>query len=127
VFAGIVRFRGADSPAAARPGDTVRLATLWEVVGEAPPDLVLFTHLLDADGEPVAQADRLDVPSEQWQSGDLFVQLHEVIVPSELASGVYQLTTGLYPAADWRQRLPLSTGGEAAGDTLVLPPLEVRP
>jgi hypothetical protein len=127
VFAGIVRFRGVDAPTAAQPGDTVMLASLWEVVGEAPPDLVLFTHLLDADGKPVAQVDRLDVPSEQWQPGDLFVQLHEVVIPLELAGGAYQMSTGFYPAADWRQRLPLVTGGEASGDTLALPPLEVRP
>lgn len=123
VFDGLVRFAGVNASAAARPGGTVTVATLWEVVGEPPPDLVLFTHLLDAQGRPVAQADRLDVPSDQWQPGDIFVQLHEVVLPADLEEGgEYRLAAGFYPAADWRQRLPLVSGG----DVLPIALLEIR-
>src|SRR5690606_17860341 len=88
VFGDTVRFLGAASPrTAVRAGDAVTVATLWRVTGAAPPDLVLFTHLLGEDGMPLVQADRLDVPSDQWQAGDVFVQLHEINLPAALEGG----------------------------------------
>jgi hypothetical protein len=56
--------------------------------------------------------------------GDRFVQLHEVVLPQ---AGRYPVAVGVYPAADWRQRLPLMVEGAAAGEMLLLPALEVRP
>jgi hypothetical protein len=56
--------------------------------------------------------------------GDRFVQLHEVVLPQ---AGRYPVAVGVYPAADWRQRLPLMVEGAAAGDMLLLPALEVWP
>jgi hypothetical protein len=123
-FGGVVRWLGAAAPAGGKPGETVTVAMLWEVIAEAPPDLVLFLHLLGEDGQPAAQVDRLDVPSEQWRVGDRFVQLHEVVLPR---AGRYLVAVGVYPAADWRRRLPLMVEGAAAGDMLLLPALEVRP
>jgi 4-amino-4-deoxy-L-arabinose transferase-like glycosyltransferase len=123
-FGGVVRWLGAAAPAGGKPGETVTVATLWEVTTAARPDLVLFLHLLGEDGRPAAQVDRLDVPSEQWRVGDRFVQLHEVVLPQ---AGRYPVAVGVYPAADWRQRLPLMVEGAAAGDMLLLPALEVWP
>lgn len=127
-FGGAVHFLGAASPrTGVRSGETVMIATLWAVVGAAPDDLVLFTHLLGEDGAPLTQADRLDVPSEQWRVGDVFIQLHEVVLPPTLGSGEFRLAVGFYPQLDWRQRLPLEIDGVPTGDTLFLPPLEVVP
>jgi hypothetical protein len=79
----------------ARPGETVRLVTLWQA--ERPlPDLVLFTHLLGPDGAPLAQADRLGAPSALWRAGDWFMQLHEFTLPAETAVGAYPLAVGVY-------------------------------
>ncbi len=128
VFGGAVRFLGAATPrSAVRAGETVTVATLWEVVGAAPADLVLFTHLLSEEGAPLAQADRLDVPSDQWQPGDVFVELHEINLPAALEGGEYRLGVGIYPEKAWQQRLPLEIDDAPAGDTLFLPPLEVVP
>jgi hypothetical protein len=126
VFSGTVRFLGAALPAAGvRAGEMFTMATLWAVAGVAPADLVLFTHLLAEDGTPLAQADRLDVPSDQWQAGDLFIQLHEILLPSTPGGGEYRLALGFYPQQNPGQRLPLKIDGEPAGDTLFLPPVEV--
>jgi hypothetical protein len=127
VFGGFVRFAGADTVASARRGERLVVATLWEVIGEAPPDLVQFTHLVSGDGQLITQADRLDVPSDQWQTGDAFIQLHEIEVPANLEGGGYQLVVGFYPAEDWRQRLSLSIAGEPVGEALHIADLEVRP
>lgn len=127
-FGGVARFLGAAlTEDAIQAGETLTVATLWTVVGAAPADLVLFTHLLGEDGAPLAQVDRLDVPSDQWQEGDLFIQLHEITLPASLEGEVYRLAVGFYPQQDSRQRLPLEIDGEPAGDTLYLPPVEVVP
>jgi hypothetical protein len=99
-------------------GGTVRLATLWRV-NQSLPDAVLFTHLLAPDGTPLALTDRLDAPSYAWQTGDTFVQLHELKVPTETAVGSYPLIIGLYLRSTV-QRLPISSNDEPIGDHLSL-------
>ena len=104
-------------------GEQVRLATLWRV-NRPLPDAVLFTHLLDNNGTPIAQADRLDAPGYAWQTGDLMVQLHEFIVPEGTAVGTYPLTTGFYYPHN-NQRLPLTFNGTPIGDHMQLTTLTI--
>ena len=111
----------------ARPGETVRLATLWQA--ERPlPDLVLFTHLRGPDGAPLAQADRLGAPSALWQAGDWFMQLHEFTLPAETAVGAYPLAVGVYTqtAAGAGPRLAIRAADPPA-DSLTLTTLDVLP
>lgn len=129
LFGDTISFLGQQSPAAAEPGETILIATLWRVERPTQAELVLFTHLLPTSGEgqPLAQADRLDAPSAFWRSGDLFIQLHELRLPPDLPAGDYPLDVGFYHRADWRRRLPLALDGAVAGDALRLATLTVRP
>jgi hypothetical protein len=102
-----------------------RLVTLWQVEQSAP-DLVLFTHLLGPDGRPLAQADYLHAPSELWQPGDLFIQLHSLHITGDIAPGEYPLTIGLYTAGN-RQRAPVLQSGDPVADHLFLRTLTVTP
>jgi hypothetical protein len=104
-------------------GQEVRLVTLWRT-GLPLDDGVLFAQLLDAEGRPVAQSDRLDVPSYYWIPGDIFLQLHRFTVPEGLANGRYALIIGLYTRSD-EQRVPVLIDGAVAAVYLVLPPIEV--
>ncbi|MDX1612880.1 MAG: glycosyltransferase family 39 protein [Candidatus Promineifilaceae bacterium] len=104
-----------------RPGDELRLVSLWQAQHPLP-DAVLFSHLLGDDGRPLAQDDRLDVRGYGWHAGDLFLQLHTFLVPSELPSGRYELAVGLYTQPDL-QRLPAVVGDQTVGDLLPLPTL----
>ncbi len=99
-----------------RPGEVVSLALLWRV--ERPLlDAVLFTHLTDESGVPIAQADRLDAPGGAWQTGDHFIQLHQFVVGEETAVGSYPLRVGLYTCPElcpeqWPPtRLPIRGSG----------------
>ena len=109
-------------------GETVQLITVWQLQ-EAQPDLRLFTHLMGPDGLPLAQADRLDAPSDGWVMGDWLVQLHEFVAPVGTAVGQYPLTIGLYtcldPACEQTQRLPVQQNGTAVGDNLQLTELMI--
>lgn len=106
-------------------GEEVRLVTLWRA-GRPLADGVLFAQMLDAAGRPLAQSDRLDVPSYYWVPGDIFLQLHRFIVPEGVPEGQYSLITGLYTRSD-EQRVPVVIGGVEAADHLALPPVEVVP
>jgi 4-amino-4-deoxy-L-arabinose transferase-like glycosyltransferase len=105
------------------PGSEVRLATLWRV-SEPLEDAVLFTQLLGQDGQPLAQADRLDVPGYYWQPGDVFIQLHRFTLPESMVPGEYPLIVGLYTRPDLI-RQPVFVDGFAAADHVQLPPLFV--
>jgi hypothetical protein len=113
----------------AQAGDTVQLATLWRA--EQPLDgVVLFTHVLAApDQPPLAQADRLDVPSYFWQPGDIFVQLHTVTWPAGVDSAEFLINVGAYtqPAPGQFQRLNAVQDGVALGDAYTLTTIEVAP
>ncbi len=107
----------------AAPGEQIRLATLWRA--NMPIEgAVLFTHLIGADGQAIAQADRLDVPSFAWKNGDVFIQLHQFTLPDSIAPGEYPLHLGVY-TRDGLHRVPVILDGETVADHLRLPPLKV--
>jgi hypothetical protein len=107
------------------PGEAVQLVTLWQV-RQPTTGLVLFTHLPDESGAPLAQADRLDVPSFYWLPGDHFAQLHAFTLPAELPVGVYPLRVGGYVCVDTPcepnpARLPIGDQHSSGVDSLRLP------
>jgi hypothetical protein len=127
-FGGAATLLGYDvGETAVSPGDVVQVATLWQV--ERPLDgAVLFTHLLGPDGGHIAQADRLDVPGESWQTGDWFIQLHEFVVAEGTETADYTLTTGIYTCPGGvpcpnGQRLTTANGA----NTLTLTNLSITP
>jgi 4-amino-4-deoxy-L-arabinose transferase-like glycosyltransferase len=100
------------------------LATYWRVTGELPPRLSQFTHLLNAQGAIITQEDRLDLTSASLRPGDVFVQMHHLTLPTDLKSGTYDLSIGLYTQVDGK-RLPVMLNGQPHGDRLFLRSIEV--
>lgn len=79
----------------AKPGDVISIATWWQE--ERPfSDGVLFTQILGDDNLPITQADYLNVPSDLWQDGDQFIQLHQMTLPTDTPPGIYPIIIGLY-------------------------------
>lgn len=117
------------------PGSTAELLTIWRVMDPGrvgplvPPafttDVVLFTHVLDGNGEILAQRDALDAPSWGWQPGDIVLQIHSITVPEGTDPGSYKTVVGLYDRLSG-DRLPLlSAGGEIVDTRAVAMPLTV--
>jgi hypothetical protein len=98
-----------------KAGETVQLATLWRIEQPVAEEAVLFTHIIGPDGLPIAQVDRLDVPSYYWQAGDVFIQLHEITLPADLPSGSYPVAVGVYSRPEGA-RWPVTADGQPAGD-----------
>jgi len=119
------------TPAVAAGGEIV-LLTVWHVRdgirqaqdGPLASELVAFTHALGPDGSVFGQMDRLDVPSWHWQSGDAFVQLHRFPLDDDLSLDRLSLEVGFYTREEG-QRLPITVGGAAIDDRILLRPLEV--
>ena len=115
---------GYQSPTSARRGEWVRVWTYWRVVsdtrGEQWP-IAVFAHLLDAQGQLVAQRDLLAVPTAGWRTGDVWTQFQDIPVSPGTAPAVYSVEIGVYDRTDMqRWRLP------DGSDRLLLPPIEIK-
>ena len=72
----------------------------WETARALTHDYKLFVHVVDADGQLVAQWDGKPgmnlVSAEQWQPDQPFIDHVLVHIPPDLPNGSYQLLVGLY-------------------------------
>ncbi len=95
-------------------GGILVLTTWWRASGPAPGALSAYAHLMDGERQ-VAGADRLGVPPEMWQTGDIIVQRHSIKLPTDLQPGDYALYVGLYLTPNG-PRLRLGGGALPSGD-----------
>ncbi len=91
------RLVAADTVAACEGLDVVSAWSLGEAL-EVPVPVSLGLALLDADGNPVARSDsQLSVvPSTEWETERLYVDLRTLDVPCELPAGEYTLGFSIY-------------------------------
>ena len=75
-----------------RPGDPLRVTSLWQVQGE-PPDNQFTLQLLTPDGD-IALAEPITIapeyPVAQWQEGDRLRSETLLRLPASLANGIHQ-------------------------------------
>jgi hypothetical protein len=107
------------------PGEKLTVVTYWQIRGPAPGPLRLFVHLLDAESGYLGGEDRLDLWYDNWQAGDLFVQVQEVPLDAGAAPGRAQVEIGWYDPETMR-RLPVLRGEAVIADRLLLAPVEVE-
>lgn len=74
----------------------LQLVTQWRVLGDTPADLALFVHLLDGQGNVVAQHDGLDASAYFLRPGDTVLQRHLIPLPDDLADREYRVVAGVY-------------------------------
>ena len=98
----------------------------WQALGGSRDDLVLFVHLLDAEGKYVAGHDQVPYggtfPTSQWPEGAVVLDRHVVPLAEACPGRVYVPEVGAYPAP-MGPRLPV-TGGE---DRVLLAPVRIGP
>ncbi|HZY44770.1 MAG TPA: glycosyltransferase family 39 protein, partial [Anaerolineae bacterium] len=80
------------SKSSVKPGHSFDLVTYWKVTNSLSPQLSQFTHMLNGQGDIVAQEDRLMLTSQSLQVGDVFIQIHHLSMPGDLKPGEYQLS-----------------------------------
>ena len=129
-FGGHVALLGYQVLSAAAPGEELRLVTAWRVMRDGLEPINVFVHLLDEDGNLVAQHDGFDVWAASLRRGDVVAQLHIIPLGADLSRTIYNkkasMRVGVYTRADLR-RLPVIVNGTEVADWLWLAPVEVTP
>jgi len=136
------------TPPSPRAGDEVRVTLFWRGVAPAGADYVVFVHLADSSGRPIAQGDGPPAydghPTSSWRPGELVRDPHTLSTPRDLPPGRYWLLVGLYDSAGKRlapssgepaplarlgawleRRTPYRAGPRADGDRIVLASVDV--
>lgn len=102
----------------------VKLGLYWQAVRTPDFNYSAFAHLLDADGQVIAEQDH--APGEQegyppvaWQPEDIVVDEHILALPPGGNPAGYRFRVGLY---NWEtgQQLPAVSAGEPAGTFVLL-------
>ena len=113
---GIVLVGHDDLPATLQPGDTVNLRLVWRADAKQSADYTVFVHLLDVNGQIVAQHDRAPengfYATSQWHVGETVADDYALVLPETLAPGAKRLVAGLYDPATG-QRLFTAEGRDA--------------
>lgn len=82
------------------PGDVVTLHLRWHGRERLLHDWTVFVHVLDGNGDIVAESNRQPcgstAPFTQWTPGDWYRDSHTLTLPPDLAAGTYTVRVGLY-------------------------------
>jgi hypothetical protein len=82
--------------------------------------------VLSDQDEILAQDDRLMLTSQSLQPGDVFAQIHHLVLPDDAQPGEDRIAIGLYTQPDGK-RLTIMLNGQPQGDRLFLPSIDVKP
>lgn len=90
-----------------QPGDSLEMGFQWQAVAAMQQDYNLFVHLLNGDGELVAQLDgELTADSgltSDWPLWGLVIGQYELLIPDDLPAGEYTLVMGHYDVESGRR------------------------
>lgn len=103
----------AHTPASLTPGEALRIQLAWraEIAPEQP--LSLFIHLLDAQGQLIAQSDQ-PLTLQPLTAGSAWSSRIAVLVPASTPAGRYHTIAGVYNPASG-QRLQQADGSDTIG------------
>jgi hypothetical protein len=112
------------------PGETLLLTLYWQALAPMEVRYTVFTHLLDADNQVVAQMDSEPqgggLPTDRWTVGQVVADNYALTVGADAAPGPYLLEVGLYYLPTL-ERLPVRDPdtGASLGDRVLLGEIEV--
>lgn len=79
---------------------TVDVALFWQAAHPAQRPYTVFTHLVNANGDLVAQQDNWPLngrwPPSCWQAGERLADPYSLTLPPDLPAGEYRLLVGWY-------------------------------
>ena len=89
-----------------QPGQPLQVTLLWQTTGRPSANYTAFVHLLDADGNLVAQADQSLGESTTFVNGTRPTTELTLWLPDTLTPGTLTLTTGLYDSSTGLRLMP---------------------
>jgi hypothetical protein len=126
-----IRLWSYEAPDALSPGEEFDVAIYWEALQPLEDDYVVFVHLLDPYGQPVAAHDSPPMdrryPTTAWIPGDIVPDVHHLVLSPDVPAGTYRLQAGMY---HWprMERLPVwdKEGTEQPDRLILLQLIEVQ-
>jgi hypothetical protein len=113
-------YQSADQPPGS--GRRVGLYLHWRTSAPVSQYLKVFVHVLNVDGQLVAQHDSIPAlwtyPVDHWTVGETVVDFHPLLFAPDVGSGPFTVQVGFYDAGTGA-RVPVQTG-ETAGDAIVV-------
>jgi hypothetical protein len=103
-FGDVIRLAGYDvTPDALKPGGAAEITLQWQPITRLDADYTTFVHLVNANGDKIAQSDHqpggVYYPTSLWEPGETLVDRHTLALPADFGPGPYTLVVGLYDAA----------------------------
>ena len=87
-------------PTTPAPGGSWQVTLYWRAQSRMSRDYTVFVHLIDAQGNLIAQRDEQplqgEYPTQFWQVGEKISDSHRLELPRTLPGGIYNLRVGLY-------------------------------
>ncbi len=94
--------------AALKAGQALHLTLYWQSLALVDDNYTVFTHLVDEQGQTVAQQDNQPVhdslPTSLWGVGEVVEDEYQIPIPEKTPAGRYRLLVGMY-SLDSGQRL----------------------
>jgi len=108
-------------------GQVVSVTLYWQATARVPVDLSVFIHVFNAQGQLVAQSDKLMpidfYPTGRWPLNRYFADEHGLWLPPELPLGDYTVQVGLWNRPTG-QRMNVLDG---SGDGVRLSSISISP
>jgi hypothetical protein len=106
-FDDAIRLYGYDLMLSQQDETKLQLTLYWQALGRPVMDWTVFIHLLDQDGQLVAQHDAPPVagnyPTSWWQPGDQVLDVYTLVPEEQRDLSGYILKVGLYNPLDGRR------------------------
>jgi hypothetical protein len=82
----------------AKPGERLQVELAWQALGDSRTDYAATFNLKDGSGEPLTSWTEHPVdgryPTSQWVQGEVVLDKHGLLLPSDVPGGSYTLTVG---------------------------------
>jgi hypothetical protein len=83
-----------------RPGGAIELTLYWQAREEIEESYIVFTHLLDSEGNIQGQQDGIPVegmyPTPSWLAGQVVEDKHRIPIAATAPAGSYRIAVGMY-------------------------------
>ena len=105
-------------------GQPLMLTLYWRALGQIDRSYTVFVHILNADGQIVAQGDAAPAqgltPTQTWVQNEIVADPHPIDLPADLPSGRYQVAIGMYDPATGARLPVIDADGQPQGDAMIL-------
>lgn len=111
-------------------GGAIGLYLYWRTSHPVTESLKVFTHVMDAQGQLVAQDDSIPViwtyPVAAWQPGEIVVDYHHIALTPDTPFQALTLNVGLYDAVTGERVMVCDAVGAPTDDKVTLTTINVR-